>query len=407
MNPSASGWIPKFLFLLKEGSLTFAFDTNQDFYTKLRTTGFLYGWSVSTIMEGVFTQISPTKEELTKVNLLSSLLFVHSSDQILKDPASAIAQLVTFYKEFDKEHRSWLQLFHLRQQPSTTLEKILSARLHERSWMEKKNATSLLTYTLLFLDVLRYEDYLRNDNSISEYSKLLESSVISCCYLALRSKKQKRKYDHLLIDLFESSSEFLAEKTTVMEIVTLEHVGYLSEADHLTRLFILEVCCLAVWDDRAVDEKEAQFLGELAELLQLPLETVGQCLEYLKQFSDKHATKISLFEYDHPVKQLYKQSVRTVRLLIFRNQKRLRKELEESGELLVLLSQSTVRELSKAEKQQMHEQLLDICKSIPSLTVFLLPGGSLLLPLLIKFIPELLPSAFQENRISKGKKGKA
>jgi hypothetical protein len=31
------------------------------------------------------------------------------------------------------------------------------------------------------------------------------------------------------------------------------------------------------------------------------------------------------------------------------------------------------------------------------LTIFLLPGGALLLPILIKFIPRMLPSAFNEN----------
>ncbi|RZN76658.1 MAG: hypothetical protein EVB12_06305, partial [Winogradskyella sp.] len=38
-------------------------------------------------------------------------------------------------------------------------------------------------------------------------------------------------------------------------------------------------------------------------------------------------------------------------------------------------------------------------KSIPSLAIFMLPGGMLLLPLFVKFIPKLLPSAFDENRI--------
>jgi hypothetical protein len=32
-----------------------------------------------------------------------------------------------------------------------------------------------------------------------------------------------------------------------------------------------------------------------------------------------------------------------------------------------------------------------------SVDYLLLPGGSLLLPILIKFIPKLLPSAFNEN----------
>ena len=84
-----------------------------------------------------------------------------------------------------------------------------------------------------------------------------------------------------------------------------------------------------------------------------------------------------------------------------RNKNRLAKELEESGELVLLLGQSALRDLNKEEKNKVKEQLLDVCKSIPSLTIFLLPGGTLLLPLLVKFIPKLLPSSFNENRIDK------
>jgi hypothetical protein len=73
------------------------------------------------------------------------------------------------------------------------------------------------------------------------------------------------------------------------------------------------------------------------------------------------------------------------------------KELSESKELVKLLGKSTQNELSFEEKKKVKKQLLDICKSIPSLTIFLLPGGGLLLPILIKFIPQLLPSAFNEN----------
>ena len=49
--------------------------------------------------------------------------------------------------------------------------------------------------------------------------------------------------------------------------------------------------------------------------------------------------------------------------------------------------------------KQMQEQMMDIIKSIPSLAIFMLPGGAILLPIFIKFIPKLLPSAFDENRI--------
>jgi len=73
------------------------------------------------------------------------------------------------------------------------------------------------------------------------------------------------------------------------------------------------------------------------------------------------------------------------------------KEIIESKELMLLLAHSTHRDLDEKEKKKIKKQLLDICKTVPSLTIFLLPGGSLLLPLLIKFIPTLLPSAFNEN----------
>jgi hypothetical protein len=86
-----------------------------------------------------------------------------------------------------------------------------------------------------------------------------------------------------------------------------------------------------------------------------------------------------------------------VEVLISRNKNRLFKELSESKELMVLLAKSTRRDLDEKEKKKVKKQLLDICKSIPSLTIFLLPGGTLLLPILIKFIPKLLPSSFNEN----------
>ena len=86
-----------------------------------------------------------------------------------------------------------------------------------------------------------------------------------------------------------------------------------------------------------------------------------------------------------------------MQVLIGRNKNRLAKELSQSKELMHLLAKSTRKELDKEEKKKIKIQLLDICKSVPSLTIFLLPGGALLLPILIKFIPQLLPSSFNEN----------
>lgn len=79
------------------------------------------------------------------------------------------------------------------------------------------------------------------------------------------------------------------------------------------------------------------------------------------------------------------------------NKKRLAKELKESKELVFLIKKSFSVKLSEEEKQKIKQQTLDICKTIPAFTVFMLPGGALLLPLLIKLIPDILPSSFREN----------
>jgi hypothetical protein len=115
------------------------------------------------------------------------------------------------------------------------------------------------------------------------------------------------------------------------------------------------------------------------------------------EFIKKHKKNIPYFNYSNPVKHFYDRITQSVVVLISRNKNRLIKEIRQSGELMVLLAQSTARDLNEKEKKKVRKQLLEICKTIPSLTIFLLPGGSLLLPILIKFIPQMLPSAFNEN----------
>ena len=91
------------------------------------------------------------------------------------------------------------------------------------------------------------------------------------------------------------------------------------------------------------------------------------------------------------------KTVEEIRILLHKNKLRLHQEISESKEAMHLIRKATHSKLTLEEKEKIKIQLLDICKSIPALAVFLLPGGALLLPLLIKLIPDILPSAFQDN----------
>jgi hypothetical protein len=89
-------------------------------------------------------------------------------------------------------------------------------------------------------------------------------------------------------------------------------------------------------------------------------------------------------------------AVDEIKELLSKNKKRLLIELQQSKEVVFLIKKATTTSLTEVEKKKVIDQLLDIFKSIPALAVFMLPGGALLLPLLIKLIPDILPSAFRD-----------
>lgn len=401
MNPSASGWIPKFLNLFEKHQLIGGFKNESIFYNHLKTTGFLYGVSVKALLNEPISNLKITKVEYTKINLFHTLLFTFFTKNPNAEFVDAIKSIINFYKVLEKGKTGLLYKLSLSHSPSDNLEHIISARLQETNSLIKKKSTSILTYTLLFVDVLTYRNYLNSPRNLKRFAINLENTLINCCFLALLTKKNKDKFDQQLINLFESSTDYLLNDNRQNKFYSIENLTGLSVYDVFEKRYILDFCCLTVWDDRVLDESEYQFLNRLTELLNFSNKEFLLSIEQLKEFSDTYSKKIKLFEYPNPLNQLYKQSSEMVKLLILRNKNRLLKELEESGELLLLLRQSTFRDLSSEEKNKIKNQLLDICKTVPSLTIFLIPGGSLLLPLLVKYIPSLLPSAFQENRIDK------
>ena len=81
------------------------------------------------------------------------------------------------------------------------------------------------------------------------------------------------------------------------------------------------------------------------------------------------------------------------------NKDRILQEIRETGELSLLLMKAGRGERwTSEEREKVVSQLLDICKTIPTLAIFALPGGGILLPVLIKILPfGILPSAFDDD----------
>ena len=394
INPSVPGWIDKF-FSEQQISKMELVTENDAFYKALRKSGFIYGHIISLDTKSVIPITGWFKEEVSKVALLNSLLGVYSVTKEQLNWEKFIAETVSFYNEMHPEEFNLFKKLLPKNSPSLTLEKFIDERVQTNENIISKNFSHLVTNALLFIDVLAFRQYLMHGTIPEKYLKKIEETIVNIVTLALKIKTNKSQYDDLLIKLFEASIRYSKfSKNSNLSIETLELDFFASE---LEKNYLIDIAEMALWNDGVLEPNESYFLFQLAEALAVSDEFVKQSIHDTNLFISKHKKEIPYFNYSNPVKHFYDQTTQSVVTLIARNKTRLVKEIVQSKELMVLLAHSTSRDLDEKEKKKIKKQLLDICKTIPSLTIFLLPGGSLLLPILIKFIPTLLPSAFNEN----------
>jgi hypothetical protein len=390
MNPSATGWIKK---LESEIALNTLFlDYSEDlFYRTLRDCGFIYGSNRNVAAQVIQPKrFKLSESEVCKINLCLALFYTHKNANTNSTFTNSV---VAFYSEINANNTTFLSSILNTSTPQEQLENIIHKRIQIDDNVFTKNFNYFLVNALLYLDVLAYKKFLTQGKLSISYIKNLEAAIVTICLDLLRSKTIKNDYDERLIELFGSSLRYhdnkdLDYKTAITYISSLEE-----------KFYMLDLACMATWSDQMIDADEELFLEKLGKDLNLNITTINTSVRAINNFYSENKDSIALFNSKNAVHNFYNNSTAIVSKLVNRNSKRLYQELKDSKELMVLLTQSTIRDLNTEEQQKVQEQLLDIFKSIPSLAIFLLPGGALLLPIVVKFIPKLLPSAFDENRI--------
>jgi hypothetical protein len=388
MNPSANGWIKK---LLKELSTKDTlFNLNEEtFYDALRSSGFIYGSNFEVVCNHISNK-DLTEDELCKINLCLALLYTHKNSS---SEVPFVESVITFYTEINELKTSYFLGFLGEKKANEQLEKIIHKRILLDDNFITKNFNYFIINAFLYIDILTYQEFLKKESIAFNYIKKLEASIETISLNVLNSKESKNKYDESLIKLFEASLRYQSNSPLTFP-QALTHIN-----STLEKYYILDLACMASWSDKTIDKNEHGFLIQLGNKLHIEKNYVNNSIHSVTDFFIAHKDHIALLSSTNMVQSFYNNSSKMVKRLITRNSKRLYQELKDSKELMVLLTQSTKRDLNNEEQKKMQEQLLDVFKSIPSLAIFLLPGGAILLPLVVKFIPKLLPSAFDENRV--------
>lgn len=393
INPSTTGWIIK-LFADQKWLQTPDIST-EAFYLKIRKSGLIYGHIISFDAVKSFETDYWTREEFCKVALLDALFSIYKLNTQQTDTAAFIERTIAFYDEINPEGLNWMQKVLKENVASVQLEKIIDDRVQTNENVVTKKFSPIFTNALLFEDILAYNQFLLNGKIPTNYLKNLEKNIVSIIALGLEIKTVKSKYDSLLTKLVQSSirhTKFSETENKSLDAIEIDK--FTSKLDYF---YLIDLAGIALYNENLTDENEMLFLHEMAKKFGVSSQFVIECITDRNDFMRQHKHQIPYFNNSNPVKNFYDQATQTVTVLISRNKRRLLKELANNGELAVLLTQSTIRSLDTSEKKKVKKQLLEICKTIPSLTIFMLPGGSLLLPIFIKFIPKMLPSAFNEN----------
>ncbi|CAM4360556.1 LETM1-related biofilm-associated protein [Zobellia roscoffensis] len=395
MNPSASGWINKYGSLIeKEPGLYTDFKSH---YRDLRNTGFVYGINME-IPDFISPEYKLSEDEKAKINLLHALYGTYTLETNDHEFVTFLEKIFEFYKVLELAHFSLLSKILTGSKTSAQLEKLIETRVSLGDTLINKTFNSVITNSLLFIDVLLFKCYLNDPKDIKEQAQLLEYLTINITYHAL-SSKEKNKNDERLALLFGSSLTFI--ESDAQDFDGSYRQQLLENRSEMENRYFLDVACLAVWEDKSLEYQESEFIFGLGKDLGLHSDYIKDSLENVQAFFLKNSKTIPFLKDTNLAIQFYDNMSKMVNKLILRNSKRLQKELAESKELVYLISKSTLKDLTPEEKKKVQNQLIDIFKSIPSLAIFILPGGAVLLPIFIKLIPKLLPSSFDENRVEK------
>ncbi len=395
MNPSASGWINKFGHLVDQESSRFE-DFNS-LYRELKVNGFVYGVHLN-ISSFIAVEHTLSEDEIAKINLLTALYFTYTFEVGKTDFEAFVNKVFEYYQSLNVSKVSFLNRILSGSKTESQLEKLIDSRIYLSDNTFSRALGNSLTNSLLYVDILIFMVYLRGNRNMMEHAQLLEYVTINIVYHALNSK-ETHESDEKLIQLLGSS-------LTYVDLDKTKFVGDFSNL--LTQNFtenekdyFLDMACLTIWEDKTLDYTETDYIFGLGKDLGKSKKEVEFELGFVANFFEKNKDKIAYLSNKNLAVQFYDGMSKNVSKLILRNSKRLKKELAQSRELVALLSKSTVKDLNVEEKKKVQNQLLDIFKSIPSLAIFMLPGGAILLPIFIKLIPKLLPSAFDDNRVEK------
>jgi hypothetical protein len=417
LNPGSKGWIDKYFSLVREGEidLSSAYSCGENnepgLHLMLGSTGIIFGVTSHFLFIDKQVSLKWTVAEKLRVLYLESLLLVYIHGRGEKtmqfNSPDFFDVLSSFYQRSEITPKvnfmGMLGVFK-----PNKLESIIDERTSLPLSIDPKIWVNFLQNSLVFIDVLQFREYLKdvdNPERILSIRKKYSRAALTVLILAAHSAEGIDRRERGLFELFLASADLSEKERTTFKSLfksgaQLEDVPNAEVLSSLFRKYLLDLAIFASWSDSDFSTTEHHFLQKLTTYLGLGEHDLNESFSVVESFVLENQQMIPFLRFGNSYEQVFSRLSDRWALVIMRNRDKLTQEIKESRELVYLVRKSAVEELTKEEKEKVKTQFKDIIRGIPALTIFMLPGGAILLPLILKIIPSLLPSAFRDNEIA-------
>jgi hypothetical protein len=419
IQPGSAGWINKYFDLVDKQVIQLEVNRPEELgiehflHLTFGHTGIIFGYPNSLIFAKNLDTSKWTVEENLKMLLFEShlLVFLLKNEDLNNIKEDFINSLLSFYGKHNSYSITKIFTFFLKESNVEKLENILVKRLEiKMKLLDNKLWVNYLSNVFVYLDVILFYDNLKGKKrgDFSNYSELAMNSLTAITISAFSDGVVEEK-EQAMFDIFLASANLPEKKRDLMlkQLKTGATVDDLSpsiQRNWLFKRFILDVSALTILANLESVPEEKLFLTSFCEFLKIPEKELDETLVMVGSFVLNNNQKVSFLKTSSSYEKMFSSFSRRWIKVLGRNKDKLATELKQSKELVSLIKKSTMKELSKEEKEIVKTQFMDIVKSMPALAIFMLPGGALLLPLVLKVLPDLLPSAFRDNEIDNEKK---
>jgi hypothetical protein len=225
-------------------------------------------------------------------------------------------------------------------------------------------------------------------------------NIIKGMIIAAQSNNNISNSEHRLLSRYIDNAKF--DKDTAKSLYRLidENTSLIqpdfNDTNSIIKKSAFDLALLALMTDYEIDESELKFINRYADSLNITLKEQHVTFSRIQNLHLNYHHQLAYLHDNHSVKLIRNMVKHNFKYVLKKNASMIVNEIKESQELVHLLRKSVDDKLSEEEKKMVRDQISDLLKTIPSLAIFMIPGGSILLPILMKILPpELLyPSSF-------------